>query len=228
MSHCVSSPGNVWFDLFTSNKTQPCFINLPFDSGMKKQYISSEQLEEFESGCTPLKINGWNLNITCLKRKKICIYIIWTKPPSLGSMWIFQGASLPTFSAFFSFPVAPRNQPTTDQLHPNSFLPSFKIKKKQPAESTTHREFPCFPTRPVVWHVLPHGTSAGVQTAPLPQRRLMSSKTMGHRSRQQWSARNCVKVCVCVFPESRQNDFLGCQKQWRPSFLVDWWYQPNY
>ena len=77
MSHCVSSPRNVWFDLFTSNKTQPCFINLPFDSGMKKQYISSEQLEEFESGCTPLKINGWNLNITCLKRKiYIYIYII--------------------------------------------------------------------------------------------------------------------------------------------------------
>ena len=76
--------------------------------------------------------------------------------------------SFQLFLPFFHSQLHPEsNQPVTSCTQ-TLVLPSTKIQdqKKQPAKSKTHREFPCFPTRPVVWHVLPHGTSAGVQTAP--------------------------------------------------------------
>ena len=57
----------------------------------------------FTDESTPWKINGWNLQITHLRKEKM----IWTKPPWLWSMLIFQGDSFIS-SALTWFPLHPK------------------------------------------------------------------------------------------------------------------------
>ena len=130
-SHCASAPENVWFDLFTSNKTQPRFINLPFDAGMKKQYISSEKWEEFESRWTPLKISMEPKNHLFEKENLPNLHDFGFQTcMTLGSKpCIFQGVSLPTFQLLRLFcpQLHPETNPSVTRTAPNKILTLHKM-----------------------------------------------------------------------------------------------------